>query len=104
LTEAASLRNRSDRLMRYGGLLGAAIYNFFQDALQKRAENLCVTNRFLVLIFLHSMFWRALVRMRYFEVRLHLNRPGNQSPNRAAPKIPLQIGNPAAWLKNARWD
>ncbi|WP_430812953.1 hypothetical protein [Carboxylicivirga sp. 1411-1] len=25
LTEAVNLRNRSDRLMRYGGLLGAAI-------------------------------------------------------------------------------
>ncbi|WP_430812964.1 MULTISPECIES: hypothetical protein [unclassified Carboxylicivirga] len=46
LTEAVNLRNRSNRLMRYGGLLGAAIYNFFQAALQKRAENLCVIQLF----------------------------------------------------------
>ncbi|WP_430811752.1 MULTISPECIES: hypothetical protein [unclassified Carboxylicivirga] len=27
--EATSLRNLTNRLMRYGGLLGAAVYNFF---------------------------------------------------------------------------
>ncbi|WP_430812988.1 MULTISPECIES: hypothetical protein, partial [unclassified Carboxylicivirga] len=46
LNAVVNLRNRSNRLMRYGGLLGAAVYNFFQDALQKRAENLCIIQLF----------------------------------------------------------